>query len=78
MLEIGSCRLRTIRRSVRAPVKMTQKRLCQQLKLYGIVVTPQYISNLERNIGVPANHLMLKALSIIFDRDMGDFYDYRW
>jgi len=73
-LEIRKCQLRSIRRSA----GLTQRQLCEKLRLYGIEVEPQYISNLENNRGTPASHILLKALSIIFERPMDDFYTYRW
>ncbi|MFB5761011.1 helix-turn-helix transcriptional regulator [Paenibacillus medicaginis] len=73
-LEIRKCQLRSIRRQA----KLTQAELCIRLRFLGIDVKPAYISNLENNRGTPASHLLLKALSIIFDRPMDDFYTYRW
>jgi transcriptional regulator with XRE-family HTH domain len=73
-LEIGKCQLRSIRKRA----GMTQVELCNRLKFLGIEVTPAYISNLENDRGTPASHLLLKALSIIFDWPMDDFYRYRW
>lgn len=73
-LEIMSCQLRSIRESA----KMTQNELCEKLRKLGLEVTPQYISKLERNVGAPASHILLKALSVIFSRHMDDFYIYRW
>lgn len=73
-LEIGKCQLRSIRKNAH----MTQVELCERLKRLGIEVSPAYISNLENNRGTPASHLLLKAFEIIFDRPMGEFYNYRW
>ncbi|ASS66358.1 MULTISPECIES: helix-turn-helix transcriptional regulator [unclassified Paenibacillus] len=74
-LEIVKCRLQSIRRAE----GITQIELCQLLdSKFGIKVKQSFISNLENNRGAPANHLMLKALSLIFERDMGDFYVYKW
>lgn len=73
-LQIRECQLRSIRRQK----GLTQVELCKRLNLLGVDISPGYISNLENNRGTPASHLLLKALSIIFDRPMEDFYRYHW
>ncbi|SDR80817.1 Helix-turn-helix [Paenibacillaceae bacterium GAS479] len=74
-LQIGKCQLRSLRKSA----GYTQTELCDALKEEcGIEVTKAYISNLENNRGTPAGHLMLKALAIVLECSMDDFYTYKW